>query len=137
MTNAPTGLPFDDIRNLVKDLSGPDAEAARLCREHEAKLTKPPGALGRLEAISEWLSSWQAHYPPRAERVVVAVFAGNHGVVAQGVAAYPAEVTAQMVANFQKICGLRHKEYNPLGEWRSLKVDFKHCKKQQKDVKFL
>jgi nicotinate-nucleotide--dimethylbenzimidazole phosphoribosyltransferase len=101
MTNAPTGLPFDDIRNLVKDLPGPDAEAARFCREHEAKLTKPPGALGRLEAISEWLSSWQGHYPPTAERVVVAVFAGNHGVVAQGVAAYPSEVTRQMVANFQ------------------------------------
>ncbi len=101
MTIAPTGLPFDDIRNLVKDLPGPDEEAAKRCRNHEAQLTKPPGALGRLEAISEWVCTWQAHYPPKAERVVVAVFAGNHGVVAQGVAAYPQAVTKQMVANFQ------------------------------------
>ena len=64
-------------------------------------MTKPPGALGRLESLSEWLCAWQGHHPPRAERVVVAVFAGNHGVVAQGVAAYPQAVTQQMVANFQ------------------------------------
>jgi nicotinate-nucleotide--dimethylbenzimidazole phosphoribosyltransferase len=64
-------------------------------------LTKPPGALGRLENLSEWLCAWQAHHPPKAERIVVAVFAGNHGVVSQGVAAYPQEVTKQMVANFQ------------------------------------
>ena len=101
MTNAPTGLPFDDIRNLVKDLPGPDRNAAESCRRHEGQLTKPTGALGRLEAISEWLCCWQAHYPPKVERVVVAVFAGNHGVVAQGVAAYPSAVTRQMVANFQ------------------------------------
>ncbi len=101
MTNAPTGLPFDDIRNLLKDLPGPDAESVNSCRVREAQLTKPPGALGKLEGITEWLSAWQASYPPKAERVVVAVFAGNHGVVAQGVAAYPQEVTKQMVANFQ------------------------------------
>jgi nicotinate-nucleotide--dimethylbenzimidazole phosphoribosyltransferase len=47
------------------------------------------------------VSGWQGHYPPRIERPVVAVFAGNHGVVAQGVTAFPAEVTRQMVANFQ------------------------------------
>ena len=51
--------------------------------------------------MAEWLAAWQGHYPPRADRTVVAVFAGNHGVVAQGVAAYPAAVTEQMVANFQ------------------------------------
>jgi nicotinate-nucleotide--dimethylbenzimidazole phosphoribosyltransferase len=101
MTNAPTGLPFDDIRNLLKDLPGPDAGAVNSCRAREAQLTKPPGALGKLESISEWLAAWQGDYPPKAERVVVAVFAGNHGVVAQGVAAYPQEVTKQMVANFQ------------------------------------
>ena len=101
MTNAATGLPFDDIRNLVKDLPGPDLDAVRACRAREGQLTKPPGALGRLETLSEWLCSWQAHHPPKAERIVVAVFAGNHGVVAQGVAAYPQEVTRQMVANFQ------------------------------------
>ncbi len=101
MTNAATGLPFDDIRNLLKDLPGPDLDAVRKARAREAQLTKPPGALGRLETLTEWLCAWQAHHPPRTERIVVAVFAGNHGVVAQGVAAYPQEVTRQMVANFQ------------------------------------
>jgi nicotinate-nucleotide--dimethylbenzimidazole phosphoribosyltransferase len=101
MTIVPTGMPFDDIRALLRDLPGPDREAIAKCQAREAQLTKPPGALGRLESISQWLSAWQGHHPPRAERVVVAVFAGNHGVVAQGVAAYPAEVTKQMVANFQ------------------------------------
>lgn len=101
MTNAATGLPFDDIRNLVKDVPGPDLDAVAACRAREGQLTKPPGALGRLENLSEWLCAWQAQHPPKGERVVVAVFAGNHGVVAQGVAAYPQEVTMQMVANFQ------------------------------------
>ena len=101
MTNAATGMPFDDIRNLLETLPGPDAEAVAKCRAREGQLTKPPGALGRLERVSEWLCAWQGHHPPKAERVVVAVFAGNHGVVAQGVAAYPQEVTRQMVANFQ------------------------------------
>ena len=101
MTNATTGLPFDDIRNLLKDLPGPDADAVGRARARDSRLTKPPGALGKLESVAEWVAAWQAHYPPRVERPVVAVFAGNHGVVAQGVAAYPSEVTKQMVANFQ------------------------------------
>jgi nicotinate-nucleotide--dimethylbenzimidazole phosphoribosyltransferase len=94
-------LPFDDIRNLVKDVPGPDLDAVAACRAREGQLTKPPGALGRLENLTEWLCAWQAQHPPKSQRVVVAVFAGNHGVVAQGVAAYPQEVTMQMVANFQ------------------------------------
>ena len=101
MTNAATGLPFDDIRNLLKELPGPDPEAVAMARARDIQLTKPPGALGRIERLAEWLCAWQAHHPPRAERIVVAVFAGNHGVVDQGVAAYPQEVTQQMVANFQ------------------------------------
>jgi nicotinate-nucleotide--dimethylbenzimidazole phosphoribosyltransferase len=96
-----TGLPFDDIRNLFKIMPQADQESADAAKAHEAQLTKPPGALGKLEAISEWIATWQGQHPPKAERVVVAVFAGNHGVVAQGVAAYPQAVTAQMVANFQ------------------------------------
>jgi nicotinate-nucleotide--dimethylbenzimidazole phosphoribosyltransferase len=101
MTNAATGLPFDDIRNLLADLPGPDREAVQKAQAREGQLTKPPGALGRLEHLSAWLCAWQGHHPPKAERIVVAVFAGNHGVVAQGVAAYPQDVTRQMVANFQ------------------------------------
>ena len=96
-----TGLPFDDMRALFKAMPQGNFENAALARAHETQLTKPPGALGKLEAISEWMATWQANYPPRADRTIVAVFAGNHGVVAQGVAAYPQAVTAQMVANFQ------------------------------------
>jgi nicotinate-nucleotide--dimethylbenzimidazole phosphoribosyltransferase len=93
--------PFDDIRRLVAAMPGPDLKAAAAVRERDAQLTKPPGSLGRLEEIAEWLAAWQHRAPPRVEKPVVAVFAGNHGVVAQGVAAYPQDVTAQMVANFQ------------------------------------
>jgi nicotinate-nucleotide--dimethylbenzimidazole phosphoribosyltransferase len=96
-----TGLPFDDIRALLKIMPKADVESAALAKAHEAQLTKPPGSLGRLESISEWMSTWQGNHPPKAQRIVVAVFAGNHGVVAQGVAAYPQAVTQQMVANFQ------------------------------------
>ncbi len=102
MTNtALTGLPFDDFRALVKEMPGPDEASAAKCRDRDRRLTKPSGALGRLETIAEWLCAWQGDYPPRVEHPVVAVFAGNHGVVAQGVSAFPATVTAQMVANFQ------------------------------------
>ncbi len=101
MTIAATGLPFDDIRKLMQDLPEADLAAAAQCRARDAQLTKPPGSLGKLESIAEWVSAWQGNYPPKIARPVVAVFAGNHGVVAQGVAAYPAEVTKQMVLNFQ------------------------------------
>ena len=66
----------------------------------EASLTKPPRSLGRLEEAVAWLARWQGASPPRLETVEILVFAGNHGVTAQGVSAYPAAVTAQMVANF-------------------------------------
>ncbi len=77
-----------------------DAEAVRKFRTRDTVLTKPPGSLGRLESLASWMAEWQGHYPPRAEKILTLVFAGNHGVVAQGVAAYPQAVTAQMVANF-------------------------------------
>ena len=99
--NATTGLPFDDIRRLLDNLPPPDEEAAAAVRARDGKLTKPPGSLGRLEHIVEWLARWQGRHAPRIERPIVAVFAGNHGVVNQGVAAYPQGVTRQMVANFQ------------------------------------
>jgi nicotinate-nucleotide--dimethylbenzimidazole phosphoribosyltransferase len=96
-----SGRPFDDIRDLLKQMPLADFEAVAKVKARDAQLTKPPGALGRLEDITEWLAAWQQRANPRVENPVVAVFAGNHGVVAQGVAAYPQAVTAQMVANFQ------------------------------------
>lgn len=78
----------------------PDAEVAAAARARQDRLTKPRGALGRLEELSVWAASCQGVCPPRQfERARVVVFAGDHGVAAAGVSAYPPEVTAQMVAN--------------------------------------
>ena len=78
----------------------PDAGAAAAARARQDTLTKPRGALGRLEDLSVWVSSCQGHCPPtQFERARVVVFAGDHGVAGSGVSAYPPEVTAQMVAN--------------------------------------
>lgn len=89
-----------DLKIACLDLPGGHVEAARAVARREAMLTKPPRSLGRLEEAVEWLSLWQGRNPPRLGNVEILVFAGNHGVTAQGVSAYPAEVTAQMVANF-------------------------------------
>lgn len=95
-----SGLPFDDIRNLIAGMPGPDMAAANTVRARDKELTKPAGSLGRLEEIAEWLAAWQGKAPPRVDRPLVCVFAGNHGVVAQGVSAYPQSVTRQMLENF-------------------------------------
>ncbi|NKB21425.1 MAG: nicotinate-nucleotide--dimethylbenzimidazole phosphoribosyltransferase [Alphaproteobacteria bacterium] len=93
---------LDQIRDLLRDLPVANDGAMAAARMREATLVKPPGALGRLEELSEWLSGWQGHHPPKAERCQVAVFAGSHGVTAEGVSAFPAEVTEQMVEGFKK-----------------------------------
>ena len=81
-------------------ISPPDAGAAAAARARQDTLTKPPGALGRLEDLSVWIASCQGQCPPRQfARARVVVFAGDHGVARSGVSAYPPEVTAQMVAN--------------------------------------
>ena len=91
---------LDDIRAFCRDLPGGDERAAEAAARRQQNLTKPPGSLGRLEELAIWLARWQARELPRLERVTIAVFAGNHGVAARGVSAYPQAVTAQMVANF-------------------------------------
>ncbi len=101
MTSLPTITTLDDVRELLRDIPGPDLEAAKAAAEREPQLTKPGGSLGRLEELSSWATAWQGRYPPSMKRPNVHVFAGNHGVVAQGVSAFPAEVTVQMVQNFE------------------------------------
>ena len=91
-----------EIGRALALLPGPDAKAQMRARAREPHLTKPRGALGRLEELAHWAAAWQGRHPARIERIAVRVFAANHGVVAQGVSLYPAEVTAQMVANFAK-----------------------------------
>ena len=91
---------FDEMRRILRGLPGPDQEAQTKVVQRQTDLTKPPGSLGRLEAIAEWLAGWQGRASPRVERPRIAVFAGAHGVAARGVSAYPPEVTGQMVKNF-------------------------------------
>jgi nicotinate-nucleotide--dimethylbenzimidazole phosphoribosyltransferase len=89
-----------DLRALCLDLPGGHPAASAAVAAREDHLTKPPKSLGRLEDLTAFLAHWQGHAPPRLDRAEILVFAGNHGVTAQGVSAYPAEVTVQMVANF-------------------------------------
>lgn len=74
------------------------SRAAALARQ--ASLTKPAGSLGRLEEIAVFMAGWQGRARPRLQIGRVVVFAGNHGIAARGVSAFPPAVTAQMVANF-------------------------------------
>ena len=101
MTKLPTITTLDDVRQVLTELPGPDLEAARAAQAREPQLTKPAGSLGRLEQLAAWTATWQGRYPPRMKNPNAHVFAGNHGVVAQGVSAFPADVTKQMVANFE------------------------------------
>lgn len=78
-----------------------DTQAAAAARNRQAELTKPPGSLGRLEELAVFMAGWQGRARPRIDRAQALVFAGNHGVCAQGVNPFPVEVTAQMVENFR------------------------------------
>jgi nicotinate-nucleotide--dimethylbenzimidazole phosphoribosyltransferase len=91
---------FSALRTACLDLPGGHPAASAAVAKRESSLTKPPKSLGRLDDLVAWLAYWQGHVPPRLERVDILVFAGSHGVTRRGVSAYPAEVTAQMVANF-------------------------------------
>ena len=102
MTKMPNISSLDDVRQVLADLPGPDLEAAAAAQAHEPLLTKPPGSLGRLEQLSAWTATWQGRYPPRMTTPNAHVFAGNHGIVDQGVSAFPAAVTEQMVKNFER-----------------------------------
>lgn len=85
----------------LEHLPALDQSALAAARTRQAELTKPAGSLGRLEDIALFMAGWQGRARPRVERVQAVVFAGNHGVAARGVSAFPAEVTAQMVDNFR------------------------------------
>lgn len=89
-----------DILALIATLPVSDTRATAAALTRNSQLTKPPGALGRLEDVAIWLAGWQGTPMPRILAPQIAIFAGNHGVVAKGVSAFPPEVTVQMVANF-------------------------------------
>lgn len=91
---------LDEIRRVLTELPGPDLEAATAAAQREASLLKPPGSLGRLEEMVQWLATWQGKMPPELTHPRIAVFAGAHGIAARGVSAYPPDVTRQMVQAF-------------------------------------
>lgn len=93
---------LQDFRALLQGAPDPDPRAREAALARNGQLTKPPGALGRLEALAIWLAGWQGTDRPAIRSPQVALFAGNHGVVAQGVSAFPAAVTALMVENFAR-----------------------------------
>ena len=78
-----------------------DRQALDTAHDRNGQLTKPPGALGRLEDLAIWYAGWRGTPKPQIAAPQVVIFAGNHGVTAQGISAFPAEVTEQMVLNFQ------------------------------------
>jgi nicotinate-nucleotide--dimethylbenzimidazole phosphoribosyltransferase len=100
MTASSSAAPFEDIRDLLATMPGPDNAAAAAVRERDGQLTKPAGSLGRLEWLVEWLAAWQSKPMPTLDRPLVCVFAGSHGVTKRGVSAFPDSVNRQMLENF-------------------------------------
>jgi nicotinate-nucleotide--dimethylbenzimidazole phosphoribosyltransferase len=92
---------LDALRALLSALPGPDAATLAKAKAREPQLTKPPGSLGRLEDLAAFIAGWQGRHPPGMQGPRVHVFAGNHGVAALGVSAFPSDVTAQMVVNYE------------------------------------
>ena len=92
---------LDEFRSVLQDAPEPDLATLAAANDRNAQLTKPPGALGRLEDLAIWYAGWRGTPTPTVEAPQVIVFAGNHGICAQGVSAFPPEVTEQMVANFR------------------------------------
>lgn len=89
------------VREMMKTLPTTDVDAVAGAQARNGQLTKPPGALGRLEDLAIWYAGWRGTDRPSLNTPQIIVFAGNHGVAAKGVSAFPPEVTEQMVLNFQ------------------------------------
>ncbi len=98
-----TEFPHDmeAFRAVLSDLPGPDLEVQKRAEARNEQLTKPPGALGRLEDLAIWYAGWRGEGTTRINAPQVIVFAGNHGIAYRRVSAFPAAVTSQMVANFR------------------------------------
>lgn len=92
---------LSELRDVIAALPAANAHARRVAEERQQTLTKPKGSLGRLEDIALWLAAWQGVARPKVDRCQTIVFAGNHGIAARGVSAFPSAVTRQMVANFK------------------------------------
>jgi nicotinate-nucleotide--dimethylbenzimidazole phosphoribosyltransferase len=91
---------WEGFARSLENMPGPDEKSREAARARQDTLTKPQGALGRLEDFACWLAAWQGRETPRLEHVETLIFAGNHGVTAQDISPFPSSVTAQMVENF-------------------------------------
>ena len=92
---------LSEFSEILKSSSKMDRSAYDLAFARNAQLTKPAGALGRLEDLALWYAGWRGQERPSLESHQVLIFAGNHGVAAQGISLFPPEVTGQMVLNFE------------------------------------
>ncbi|MEA2007826.1 MAG: nicotinate-nucleotide--dimethylbenzimidazole phosphoribosyltransferase, partial [Chloroflexota bacterium] len=88
------------LQDLISKIQPLDEAAMESARARQADLTKPPGSLGQLESLSVQMAGITGETQPSIEHKVITTMAGDHGVVAEGVSAFPAEVTPQMVYNF-------------------------------------
>ncbi|HXG42836.1 MAG TPA: nicotinate-nucleotide--dimethylbenzimidazole phosphoribosyltransferase [Dehalococcoidia bacterium] len=88
------------LAEVMERIGLPDEGAMAAARQRLDRLTKPPGSLGRLEELAVWLAGVTGRVRQRLDKRTVVLMAADHGVVAEGVSAYPPTVTAQMVANF-------------------------------------
>ncbi|MHB9111286.1 MAG: nicotinate-nucleotide--dimethylbenzimidazole phosphoribosyltransferase [Thermoleophilia bacterium] len=91
---------MEKLNKTIKNIDGLDIKSMRLARERQDQLTKPKGSLGVLEELSIKMAGIQGRLLPEINKKVIIVMAGDHGVAAEGVSAFPQEVTPQMVANF-------------------------------------
>ncbi len=89
-----------DLKDYLKGIESVETVYGQKAKEREDRLTKPRGSLGRLEELAIEIASMKREAIPRINRKVIFTFAGDHGVVAEGVSAFPQEVTPQMVYNF-------------------------------------
>jgi nicotinate-nucleotide--dimethylbenzimidazole phosphoribosyltransferase len=94
-------ISFAGLSGLAQTLPKQNEPARAAARARQDSLTKPPGSLGKLEELAVFMAGWRADARPEISRAQALIFAGNHGICAQGVNPFPQEVTAQMVGNFQ------------------------------------
>jgi nicotinate-nucleotide--dimethylbenzimidazole phosphoribosyltransferase len=80
--------------------ASPDEKSLSIAEKRQTQLTKPPGSLGRLEQLAVLFAAWQGTELPLLSKIGIRVFAADHGITKQGVSAFPAEVTVQMIGNF-------------------------------------
>jgi len=92
----------EKVRRLLDGAPGPDEESREAIRARAANVLRPTGALARLDEVAAWLAAWQRTTKPAVRKPAVAVFVADHGVTAEGVSAYPAEVTVAMLRALQE-----------------------------------